>query len=118
MSRIPDYLRHAIDACVRIVEYTSGERLYGFRTSRLIQDAVLRNFEVLGEAIVQLRDEDPVLLGRFPEVAWKETIAFRNRLIHGYANVHFAVDWQTIHDDLPRLRTQLQAIAAQIGPTG
>jgi len=116
MSRASDYLQHAVDACERIAEYTRGQTLAGFLGSRMIQDAVLRNFEVLGEAIVQLRDEDPAILGRFPDVAWKETIAFRNRLIHGYANVDFAVVWETIQGDLPQLRAQLQAIAVQIGP--
>jgi uncharacterized protein with HEPN domain len=114
MSRASDYLRHALDACERIDEYTRNQTLAGFLGSRILQDAVLRNFEVLGEAIVQLRDDDPLLLGRFPQVAWKETIAFRNRLIHGYANVDFAVVWQTIQADLPRLRAQLQEIAAQV----
>lgn len=116
MSRVYDYLRYALDACERIDEYTRGQTLAGFLGSRMLQDAVLRNFEVLGEAMVQLRDEDPVLLGRFPEVAWKETIAFRNRLIHGYANIDFSVVWQTIQADLPQLRIQLQEIAAQLKP--
>ncbi len=116
MQRVSEYLRHAIDACERIDEYTRGHTLAGFLENRMIQDAVLRNFEVLGEAVVQLRDEDPVLLGRFPQVAWKETIGFRNRLIHGYANIDFAVVWQTIQADLPALREQLQAIAVQLAP--
>jgi uncharacterized protein with HEPN domain len=51
ISRITDYLRHAVDACDRIVEYTRGQTLAEFLGSRLVQDAVLRNFEVLGEAI-------------------------------------------------------------------
>jgi uncharacterized protein with HEPN domain len=116
ISRVADYLRHAVDACDRIVEYTRGQTLAEFLGSRLVQDAVLRNFEVLGEAIVQLRDEDPALLGRYPDVDWQDTIAFRNRLIHGYASVNFSIVWDTVRDDLPRLRSQLQAIAEEVDP--
>lgn len=109
-----DYLRHAVQACDRIEEYTAEQTLANFLHNRMLQDAVLRNFEVLGEAMVQLRDEDPVLLGRYPQVAWKETIAFRNRLIHGYASIDMAVVWHTVQADLPALKGQLQEIAAQL----
>jgi uncharacterized protein with HEPN domain len=50
MSRASDHLRHALDACERIDEYTRNQTLAGFLGSRMLQDAVLRNFEVLGEA--------------------------------------------------------------------
>ena len=116
VPRASDHLRHAVEACDRIGEYTRGLALAQFLESRMVQDAVLRNFEVLGEAMVQLRDQDPVFLGRFPQVAWKETIAFRNRLIHGYATIDLAVVWQTIQADLPLLRAQLQDIAVQLEP--
>ena len=58
-ARISDYLEHAIEACDRIQQYTRGQALAQFLGNQLVQDAVLRNFEVLGEAVVQTRDKDP-----------------------------------------------------------
>jgi uncharacterized protein with HEPN domain len=113
MSPSAEFLAHAIDACRRIESYVERMDAAIFLGTPLVQDAVLRNFEVLGEAIARLRDEDPVLVATHADVPWRDSIAFRNRLIHGYASVDFEVVWATIQTDLPKLRQRLESIAKQ-----
>ena len=112
MSRSAEFLAHAIDACRRIESYVERMDAATFLGTPLVQDAVLRNFEVLGESIARLRDEDPVLVATHADVPWRDSIAFRNRPIHGYASVDFALVWATIQTDLPELRRHLERIAA------
>lgn len=88
------YLGHIADAIAAIEGYVSGGRDV-FMNERLIQDAVIRNFEIIGEAASRL---SPALRDD-PGFVWKRVVAFRNRLIHGYWNVDlysFGTSWRTI----------------------
>jgi uncharacterized protein with HEPN domain len=76
------YLAHIADSIAAIETYVAGGREF-FLRDRLIQDAVIRNFEVIGEAATRL---SPALRAG-GGVAWGKAIAFRNRLIHGYWSV-------------------------------
>jgi uncharacterized protein with HEPN domain len=76
------YLGHIADSIAAIETYVAGGR-EAFMRDRLIQDAVIPNFEIIGEAASRLSAE---LRGR-ESVAWSRIIAFRNRLIHGYWSV-------------------------------
>ncbi|HYU14119.1 MAG TPA: HepT-like ribonuclease domain-containing protein [Stellaceae bacterium] len=72
-------LGHIADSIVAIESYTAAGR-DAFVANRLIQDAVIRNFEIIGEAAGRL---SPVIRNQ-PGVPWRKIIAFRNRLIHAY----------------------------------
>ena len=76
------YLGHIADSIAAIENYVAGGR-DAFMKERLVQDAVIRNFEVIGEAATRL---SPPVHDRSRDV-WSKVIAFRNRLIHGYWNV-------------------------------
>lgn len=78
-----------------------------FFTSRLIQEAVLRNFEVIGEAARNLSDN---LRTQHPEVEWKGVLAFRNFLAHMYWAVKLERVWDIIQNDLLPLKTRIEAI--------
>jgi uncharacterized protein with HEPN domain len=94
------YLTHIAECIERIEEYTAGGREQ-FMTSHLIQDGVMRNFEIIGEAVNQISDET---LGRTPDIPWHQIAAFRNVLIHGYMGIKLDRVWNVIENELPNLK--------------
>jgi uncharacterized protein with HEPN domain len=75
-------------------------------TERLLQDAVIRNFEIIGEAASRI---SPVTRSR-PDVPWAKLIAFRNRLIHGYWSVDLILVWDVIENDIPTLKVEVNRL--------
>ncbi len=100
-------LRHIIEAISKIRDYTQGMTLEQFCVNYMVQDAVIRNFEVIGEAA---RYVPPEVEESHPEVAWGRMRAMRNILAHEYDNVDLAVVWDAIQHDLPPLVPLLQAV--------
>ena len=78
-----------------------------FPSNRMLQDAVIRNLDVIGEACVNLSAE---LTAANPEVPWNKASGIRNRLVHGYFDVDLKVVWQTAKDSLPAFVTQVRAL--------
>jgi uncharacterized protein with HEPN domain len=103
---IRSYLMEMLDRIERIQRYTQdGEA--AFLADLRTQDAVLRNFEVMGEIVKRL---DKSFVEQHPQVAWRSIAAFRDVIIHDYEDIRLDVIWQTIAQDLPPLRSQLEAI--------
>jgi uncharacterized protein with HEPN domain len=80
-----------------------------FAGSRLIQEAVIRNPEIIGEASRSLLER---LRDQHPEVSWKQISAFRNFVIHVYWDIKLERIWSIVETDLPALRPQIEAILA------
>jgi uncharacterized protein with HEPN domain len=80
-----------------------------FLTNTWVQDAVLRNLEVIGEAAKGVSGE---LRAKHPEVPWREAAAFRDFVAHAYDKVTPARVWAVVADELPALLAQLRDIAA------
>jgi uncharacterized protein with HEPN domain len=108
--RIPDYLSHILEALKRIFEYVDDIDEVGFLKNTLAQDAVIRNFEILGEASKNLRRYHADFIAKYPDVDWEDMYWMRNRLSHGYFNIDFEIIWKAIEKDLPKLQKQMQAI--------
>ena len=106
-SDIP-YLEHILDSIDAIETYVAAGR-DAFMGQRMIQDAVVRNFEIIGEAAGRLA---PSIRAAEPDT-WSRIIALRNRLIHGYWSVDNALAWDVIVQDLPRLRSTVIALLAR-----
>jgi len=102
------YLLHTLDSIEAIEGFVAGGR-ESFLGSRLIRDAVIRNFEIIGEAVGSL---SPETRRKHPEVPWRKIVEFRNRLIHGYWSVDALIVWDVIVNDLPRLKI---AVAEDVG---
>ena len=112
--RIPDYLEHILEALKRIFDYVEDISEVSFLTNALIQDAVLRNLEIIGEAsnkLVRYHDE---FIKQYPDVPWEDMYWMRNRISHGYFSIDFEIIWKTIEQDLPVLEEQIQAIYTKV----
>lgn len=84
-----------------------------FVGSELVQAAVERKFEVIGEALSQLAKLDPVLANRIPDLP--QIVAFRNQLIHGYATVNPGTVWNIAQQALPVLVASVQQLLDELG---
>lgn len=87
--RVPDYLSHILVAIERIEEYVSDMDEMAFMNSKLVQDAVIRNIEIIGEASNNIQRVDPVFAAGNDEIPWQVMYAMRNRVSHGYDKVDF-----------------------------
>ena len=98
-----DHIRRSIN---NILEYTKGINKKEFSKNNLVQDAVIRNFEIIGEATKKVSKAYRQI---HVEIPWKEMSGMRNKLIHDYIGVDIAVIWKTIKEDLPPLKKVLEA---------
>jgi uncharacterized protein with HEPN domain len=114
--RAPDYLEHMLEACDRVLQYTAGMMYDGFLANTLVQDAVLRNIEILGEATNNLLECAPDFAADHPEVPWVDIYGMRNRIAHGYFFINFEVVWGVVKSRIPMLRAQIaELLEAQGG---
>ena len=109
--RVADYLNHILEAIRRVREYTQGLSEQDFYSNHLIQDAVIRNFEIMGEAArnAERRGKDQLelqdKLRLFREVYW-----MRNVLTHGYFQINLSIVWNAIQGDIGNLEQEIQEV--------
>ena len=106
--RVPDYLGHILEAIERIKEYVADMDETAFLSSHLVQDAVIRNIEIIGEASNNIQRVDSVFAAQHSDIPWQVMYAMRNRVSHGYDKVDFEMVWKIIHNDLPVLHRLIQ----------
>jgi len=101
------YLHHILDAMELIEGYTKGMSENEFLSASMTHDAVVRQIEIIGEAARNVS-------GKFREthskIPWGKMISIRNKIIHEYFNVNYAIVWDTIKDDLPVLKKSIKKI--------
>jgi uncharacterized protein with HEPN domain len=100
-------VKDVIQAIYLIQSFVVNENLSGFIKSDLIQSAVIRQFEIIGEAGSKISIQTQII---FPDIPWRSIKAFRNLLIHEYFKVDTAEVWTTIQNDLPGLMEQMKNI--------
>ncbi len=106
-KRDPAFLLHILEAIERIFEYAADGR-ESFLADRKTQDAVLRNLEILGEAVKSL---SPELREAHPDIPWRQIAGMRDRLIHGYFAVNLELVYGVIERDLPVLQEKVDRLA-------
>jgi len=113
-QRLPDYLKHILEAIERIEEYVSDLDEIAFLGNKLVQDAVIRNFEVIGEASNNIEKRFPEFVAAHPELPLTSAYQMRNAVAHGYFQVDFEILWKTIQRDLPGLHTKVEGIRVKL----
>jgi uncharacterized protein with HEPN domain len=108
--RLRDYLGHILEAIERINRYTAGMDRPGFQSAEQTQDAVIRNFEIIGEASRNIEQRYPEFARRHAAVPWGFAYEMRNALAHGYFRVDLGIVWDTIQADLPGLAKQVMTL--------
>lgn len=109
MKRDKAYLEHVSTAISDVEMFVEGVTEKEFFENREKQYAVLRAFEIIGEATKNLSSE---LKKCNPEVDWKSIVGMRDKLIHAYFGVNLSLVWETAKKDIPVLREQIRRILA------
>ncbi len=112
--RLPDYLGHLLKAIERINHYTAGMDEVTFLNSELVQDAVIRNIEIIGEASNNIQRVAPEFAAQHDEIPWLVMYTMRSRASHGYDKVDLELVWKTIQGDLPGLHAQVTEARATL----
>ena len=105
--RLPDYLGHIKEVITRVLSYCKDMDEAGFLSNAVVQDAVIRNFEIIGEASRNIEKVAPQFVENHPELPLAYAYEMRNVLANGYYKVDLALVWTTIKRDLPKLQTQV-----------
>ena len=103
------YLNDISEAAGNIRSYVGDFTFEEFKKDRMRVDAVVRNFEIIGESVKNLSDE---LKTQFPVTDWKAVAGFRDTLIHGYFGVDLEILWDIIAHKIPVLQKEIVVIIA------
>lgn len=101
------YLNHILECIGKIQNYTLGNDRDEFLSKSIIQDAVIRNLEIIGEATKSLNQEFRL---KYPNIEWKKIAGMRDKLIHDYIGVDLWAVWGVVEEIIPNLNTQIQEI--------
>lgn len=107
------YLRHILDAIGLIERYTAGLDQQGFVKNTLVQDGVIRQLEIVGEAAKRLSQS---LRARYPDVPWQVVAGMRDKLVHDYMGVEVETVWLTVTASLPAFKAQIREILDTLMP--
>ena len=111
MSDDRRYLSHILGYISRVEEYVA-EGQDSFMGSTLIQDAVMRNLQILGESSRRLSQE---IRAGHPEVDWRGIVGFRNIMVHNFLGITLIRVWEVVELDLPTLKIQLEVMLSELG---
>jgi uncharacterized protein with HEPN domain len=107
------YLQDMIGFAERAVAYTTGFDQGSFISDGRTYDATLRNLELVGEAATRIPDD---VRDTNPQIKWRQVIAVRNRLAHGYSGLDDDVIWDIIRTDLPDLLVEARRLLEEVQP--
>jgi uncharacterized protein with HEPN domain len=105
-----DYLADAAEAMRRVVVYTDTLSYRDFETDTKTQDAVIRNLQVLGEAVKRLSSETR---RAYPDLPWREMAGLRDKLVHDYFGTHLSIIWAVARQELPELLPRIEALVTR-----
>jgi uncharacterized protein with HEPN domain len=112
--RAKDYLLHMLEAADRSLEYTAGVTEEQFVANQMLQDAVVRNIEIIGEAANNLLEVGPEFATKYPSIPFAQIYGMRNRVAHGYFAVSSAMIWDSVQVDVPDLRQQIAKVLGEL----
>lgn len=100
-------LKDILEAIDRIQRYVGSVSFAEFLANSEKQDAVVRNLEIIGEAV---RNIPPEFRTEHDDIAWSQMAGFRDRLIHQYFGVNWTILWDVVQEKLPTLKRQVEEL--------
>ena len=105
------YLEDMLQSIQRIEEYTLGFEFITFKRDYKTVDAVVRNFEIIGEAAKNVPDE---IKFAHPEIPWKEMYLLRNKVSHEYFGIDYEVIWDIVKNYLPQNKIEIEIVISKL----
>ena len=112
MKKFDDTARlgHILDAIHCIETYIGGVDKAAFLANKMMQDALMRQIEIIGEAARNISEE---LQEEHPELPWFEMRAIRNKIVHDYLEINTDIIWDTVQSDLPALKPMIKKLLGE-----
>ena len=107
-----DFVADIVLACRALIAFVEGMTLEAFLKDDKTRFAVMRGFEMMGEAVRHIPDEIKLA---HPDIPWSEMVAFRNRIVHGYFGVNDSILFSTIQADVRALLPKAEQLARDLG---
>jgi len=101
------YLKDILDAIEAIEKFVKGMTFEEFRNNDLVSSAVIRKFEIIGEAT---RNIPQTIRKKYTDIPWKTMVGFRDKLIHFYFGIKYDIVWETIKSKLPDLKEKIRKV--------
>ena len=111
-DRTAKLLLDVLGAARSIRDWCSGRTFSEYESDRQFRRAVEREFEIIGEALGRLKQADEDTAAKITDL--RRIVGFRNRIIHGYDTIDDATVWGIVTDHLPKLITEVEALAEAI----
>ncbi len=105
------FLEHILNSIQRISSFTKGISKNTFLKKEMVQSAVIRELEIIGEAVKNLPSD---VTAKYPEIPWKKIAGMRDKLIHNYFGVDFELTYDIIEKDVPALKEQIVKIIKEL----
>lgn len=105
------YLKDILEAMEAIEKFVEGIDFDNFQKNDMVSSAVIRKFEIIGEATKNVPETIRV---KYPEIPWKEMAGMRDRLIHFYFGIKYSLVWQTIKDIIPSIKPLIYKIIEDV----
>ncbi|RLC25113.1 MAG: hypothetical protein DRH21_04485 [Deltaproteobacteria bacterium] len=98
------YIEHILNSIDRIISYIHQLDHDAFIADLIIQDAVVRQLEIIGEATKRVSDD---FRSKYPDIPWSDMAGMRDVLIHDYIDVDLDIVWKTASESIPKLKVLL-----------
>jgi len=98
------FIGHIIESIEDIEKYTKGQTKEKFAKAKMMQDAVIRKIEIIGEAVKNLPSP---FRKKYHKIEWGDIAGMRDILVHEYFGVNISVVWKTVQEDIPKLKKQI-----------
>ncbi len=109
------YLKDILEAMETVEKFVKDMNFEQFKNNDLVSSAVIRKFEIIGEATRNIPQE---IKKKYPDIPWKTMVGFRDKLIHFYFGIKYDIVWETIKSKLPELKEKIKKILEQLEEVG